>query len=77
MFKLCKELPSPLIGCLDKNIFEDIFLNIDKYTVSTVNSKILSYMLFFNGICWSELPVDPNLTPENFEQKIKTYLTFQ
>ena len=23
------------------------------------------------------LPIDPNLTPENFEQKLKTYLTFQ
>jgi hypothetical protein len=40
------------------------------------NFMRLSYLTEtgFNSII---LPVDSNLTPENFEQKIKTYLTFK
>jgi hypothetical protein len=34
-------------------------------------------MFFYHDGYFHKLPIDPNLTPENIDRKIKTYLTFQ
>ena len=48
---------------------------LDYYIVVRPNIGDMILVSFINKEI--HLPLDKNLTPENFEQKLKTYLTFQ
>jgi hypothetical protein len=49
------------------NCRDHIYIFCEKKEMQVIHNKKLS----------SVIPIDPNLTPENFEQKIKLYLNFQ
>jgi hypothetical protein len=50
----------------------------DKFVLNILENK--NYMRLFkkhpNYKHITDIPIDPNLTPENFNQKLKTYLNF-
>jgi hypothetical protein len=45
----------------------EIYIQSNKMYIVVLNGHIVHY----------PIPFDPNLTPENFESKLKLYLTFQ
>ena len=72
--------PNPIyISFLAKriNICEAIYISNEIWRIVIYTAH--NYMLLTNRKTFKDifLPIDKSLTPENFEQKIKTYLTFQ
>jgi hypothetical protein len=60
---------------------EDRFVGIshNNYNITfyTYYNKYMQLSCDYIGLEIFDIPYDKNLTPENFEQKIKTYLNFQ
>lgn len=60
-----------------------LLYSIDNFSIVLIRmgNIIINYvgnvMFFYLNSSNIKLPIDNNLTPENIEQKIKTYLTFQ
>jgi hypothetical protein len=54
--------------------FQSHLIKYKEISIYPVENKMKLIINYDNII---ELPIDKNLTPENFEQKIKTYLIFQ
>jgi hypothetical protein len=53
---------------------EDYYIIGENDCFISLDSKVMSIFKDYTHLI--RLPLDPNLTPENFEQKLKTYLNF-
>ena len=55
-----------------------IRLSDKNYSIYLEQDTMLLWKYTNNGSSFvGRFPIDPNLTPENFEEKVKLYLTFQ
>ena len=61
----------------NSNEIDEINLYNVKYAVNIFLSKNNMVIYYNHHLSNISIPIDNNLTPKNFEEKIKTYLIFQ
>jgi hypothetical protein len=78
-FYECKNHHIAVNFVVDKNIIENIILYNSEYRSRVCIDLELNNMnieIYNKKLTKINVPFDPNLTPENFESKLKTYLIF-